>query len=149
MLYRWQMEHRRGELKENKHVKPAKPSPKLRPDRSDPAREAEDRLAEAHKRIKKPEKHLMRNFVILVQGENFNLEIDGEFQTAGFFASRRAEADTEDEASNLVITQLLTEPEIKGKELPGYTMIVKVAHEMPLKHKNTYSGFTFFPMEEV
>src|SRR5690554_3422291 len=27
MLYRWQMEHRRGELKENKHMKPVPPSP--------------------------------------------------------------------------------------------------------------------------
>lgn len=84
-----------------------------------------------------------------MQGEKFNLKVDGKFQPAGFFASRRAEATTEDEASNIVIAQLLAEPEIKGKELPGYTMIAKVAHEMPLEHKNTYSGFTFFPMEEV
>lgn len=58
MLYRWQMEHRRGELKENKHMKPQKPSPKRRPDRTDPIREAEDKLAEAEKRIKKLEKEL-------------------------------------------------------------------------------------------
>lgn len=91
----------------------------------------------------------MRNFVIFVQGENFNVEVDGEIQPAGFFASRRAEAETEDEASSIVIAQLLTESEIKGKELPDYTMLVKVAHEMPLEHRNTYSGFTFFPMAEV
>ena len=91
----------------------------------------------------------MRNFVVFVQGENFNLEVDGEIQPAGFFASRRAEAETEDKASAKVIAQLLIEPEIKGKELPGYTMLVKVAHEMPIEHENTYSGFTLFPMEEV
>jgi len=91
----------------------------------------------------------MRNFVIFVQGENFSLEIDGEIKPAGFFASRRAEAETEDEAANMVVTQLLAEPEIRGKELPDYTMLVKVAHEMPLEHKNIYTGFTLFPMEEV
>ncbi len=91
----------------------------------------------------------MRNFVIFVQGENFNLEVDGKRQPAGFFASRRAEAETEEEASRAVIEQLLTEPEIKGKALPGYTMVVKVAHEMPIGHKNIYSGFTLYPMDEV
>ena len=30
MLYRWQMEHRRGELRENKHMKSSSPSPKRR-----------------------------------------------------------------------------------------------------------------------
>ena len=58
MLYRWQMEHRRGELKENKHMKPKQPSPKRRPDRADPLREAEDKLAAAEKHIKKLEREL-------------------------------------------------------------------------------------------
>ncbi len=58
MLYRWQMEHRRGDLKENKHMKPSKPSPKRRPDRADPVREAEDKLAVAEKKIKKLEREL-------------------------------------------------------------------------------------------
>ena len=58
MLYRWQMEYRRGELKENKHMKPKPPSPKRRPDRADPTREAEDKLAAAEKRIKKLEREL-------------------------------------------------------------------------------------------
>ena len=55
----------------------------------------------------------MRNFVIFVQGENFNLEVDGIIQPAGFFASRRVEAETEKEASGTAIAQLLTEPDIK------------------------------------
>ena len=91
----------------------------------------------------------MRNFVVFVQGENFNLDVEGAIQPAGFFATRRAEAESEEEASNKVISQLLMEPEINGKELPSYTVHVKVAHEMPLEHKNTYSGFTLYPMEEV
>lgn len=44
MLYRWQMEHRNGELKENKHMRPSKPSPKRRPDRTDPIKQKEDGL---------------------------------------------------------------------------------------------------------
>lgn len=58
MLYRWQMEYRRGELKENKHMKPSKPSPKRLKSRTDPTREAEDKLAAAEKRIKQLEKEL-------------------------------------------------------------------------------------------
>ena len=58
MLYRWQMEYRRGELRENKHMKPAPPSPKRRPDRADPLREAQDKLAAAEKQIKKLEREL-------------------------------------------------------------------------------------------
>lgn len=66
MLYRWQMEFRNGTLKENKNMKPKKPSPKRRPDRTDPTREAEDKLVIAEKRIKKLEREL----------ENRNDEID-------------------------------------------------------------------------
>ena len=91
----------------------------------------------------------MRNFVVFVQGENFNLEVDGKLQPAGFFASRRIEAENEKEASSAAIAQLLKETELEGKALSNCSMIVKVAHEMPLEHKNTYSGFTLYPMEEV
>ena len=58
MLYRWQMEHRRGELKENKHMKPTKPSPKRRPDRTDPTQKLDDELKAAQKRIKQLERQL-------------------------------------------------------------------------------------------
>lgn len=91
----------------------------------------------------------MRNFVVFVHGENFNLEVDGKLQPAGFFASRRIEAESEDEASSAAIAKLLKEPELEGKALLGYSVVVKVAHEMPLDHKNTYSGFTLYPMEDV
>lgn len=58
MLYRWQMEHRRGELGENKRLEPEKPPPKRRPDRTDPMKETEEKLAAAEKRIKKLEREL-------------------------------------------------------------------------------------------
>ncbi len=58
MLYRWQMEHRNGELRENKSMKPKKPSPKRRPDRTDPAQKKDDELKVAQKRIKQLEKQL-------------------------------------------------------------------------------------------
>ena len=66
MLYRWQMEYRKGELKENKHMKPAKPSPKRRPDRADPTRAVQDKLTAAEKRIRQLEREL----------DNRNDEID-------------------------------------------------------------------------
>jgi len=93
----------------------------------------------------------MRNFVVFVQGNNFNLEVDEKLQLAGFFASRRAEAETEEEASSMVLRQLKGEPELKEGFLSGSvasSMVAKVIHEMPFDHKNTYSGFTFYPMEE-
>jgi transposase len=58
MLYRWQMEHRKGELRENKHMKPTKPTPKRRPDRADPTQKKDDELKAAEKRIKQLEKQL-------------------------------------------------------------------------------------------
>lgn len=58
MLYRWQMEYRNGELRANKHMKPAKPSPKRRSSRNDPLRQKQDELEKANKRITKLEKQL-------------------------------------------------------------------------------------------
>ncbi|HTR01373.1 MAG TPA: transposase [Candidatus Acidoferrum sp.] len=58
MLYRWQMEHRRGELRANKHMKPEKPSPKRRSSRTDPLRQKQDELDKANKRIARLEKEL-------------------------------------------------------------------------------------------
>lgn len=58
MLYRWRMEHKKGELRANKHMKPSTPSPKRRTARTDPAQKQKDELALAKKRIKKLEKEL-------------------------------------------------------------------------------------------
>jgi transposase len=58
MLYRWKMEQRNGELKENKHMKPDKPSAKRRPSRADPMVTKEAELAKANKRIKELERAL-------------------------------------------------------------------------------------------
>lgn len=93
----------------------------------------------------------MKNFVVFVQGESFNLEIDGRLQLAGFFTSRRVEAKTVEEASCIALHQLNGDPELKGSFLSGsvaFNMVAKVIHEIPLDHKNTYSGFTFYPMDE-
>ena len=56
MLYRWQMEHRRGELKANKHMKPQPASPKRKANRADPIQSKQDELTKANKRIKQLEK---------------------------------------------------------------------------------------------
>ncbi|MEM6545376.1 MAG: transposase [Pseudomonadota bacterium] len=58
MLYRWQMENRRGELVENKHMKPSPSSPKRRSKRADPLQEKDGELAKAQKRIQELEKSL-------------------------------------------------------------------------------------------
>jgi hypothetical protein len=91
----------------------------------------------------------MRNFVIFLQGDNFQLDVDGETQRAGFFATRRVEAENEEAASDLAIARLLAEPELQGKALPDFVVAVKVVHEMPMGHKNAYTVFEAYPMEEV
>lgn len=58
MLYRWQMEHRRGELNENLHMKAAKPSPQRRRAPADPGSTQAAELIQATKRIKQLEKAL-------------------------------------------------------------------------------------------
>lgn len=58
MLYRWRMESRNGELRENRHVNPAKSSPKRLKKRTDPTRAKQDELVQANKRIKALEKQL-------------------------------------------------------------------------------------------
>lgn len=58
MLYRWRMEHKNGELKANKKMKPKPPSPKRRANQTDPLAAKEDELKKANKRIKQLEKAL-------------------------------------------------------------------------------------------
>ena len=61
MLYRWRMEHNRGELVENKHMKDIdKPSPKRRKGKPDPHATTQAELTAAKKRIKELEKALGR-----------------------------------------------------------------------------------------
>ncbi|KAA9131997.1 transposase [Marinihelvus fidelis] len=56
MLYRWQMEYRRGELRENRHMKTKDDSPKRR--RADPGQSKAEELTAAKRRIKQLEKAL-------------------------------------------------------------------------------------------
>ncbi|TCK18566.1 transposase [Thiogranum longum] len=58
MLYRWRMEHKNGELRENRHMKPPKSSLKRRKTRTDPAKAKDDELIKANKRIRELEKTL-------------------------------------------------------------------------------------------
>ncbi len=58
MLYRWKMEHKNGELRENKHMKPKKASPKRRVQRTDPAIAKDAELTKAKKKIKELERAL-------------------------------------------------------------------------------------------
>lgn len=58
MLYRWQMEYRRGELRANKYMKPKKPSPKRRQEKPDAVNTKTEELGKAKKRIKELERAL-------------------------------------------------------------------------------------------
>ncbi len=79
MLYRWQMEHRKGDLKENNHMKPKKPSPKRRQQRTDPGVNREAELLKANKRINELEKALA----------NREEELDLLKKAQRFFAERK------------------------------------------------------------
>lgn len=58
MLYRWRMEHKNGELRENRHMKPTQASSGRTKARTDPAKAKDDELIKANKRIKELEKAL-------------------------------------------------------------------------------------------
>lgn len=79
MLYRWQMEHRNGELQENRHMKPVKVSPKRRDAPPDRSKALEIKLKEAERAIKKLEREL----------ENRNDEIDLLKKAERFFARKK------------------------------------------------------------
>lgn len=58
MLYRWRMELKKGELRENQHMKSVKnPAGRVK-NRTDPVKAKEDQLIKANKRIKALEKAL-------------------------------------------------------------------------------------------
>lgn len=60
MVYRWQMEDRRGELRGNPHVKQDEPKPAKvsTPRKTDREKEADKKLKAAEKQIRKLEKEL-------------------------------------------------------------------------------------------
>jgi transposase len=84
MLYRWQMEYRRGELRANIHMKVEKPSPQRRPDRADPIVEKQQELDKALKKIKQLEKELA----------NSQDELDLLKKAERFFAEKRRKASS-------------------------------------------------------
>jgi len=79
MLYRWQMELRQGDLKENKHMKSKKSSPKRRQQQADPGINREAELLKAKKRIGELEKALA----------NRDEELDLLKKAQRFFAEKR------------------------------------------------------------
>jgi transposase len=84
MLYRWQMEHRRGELKENRRMKPEKLSPVRRSSRADPLKAKQDELTKAQQRIKQLEREL----------ENRKDEIDLLKKAERFFQRKKTSSSS-------------------------------------------------------
>jgi len=79
MLYRWQMEYRKGNLVENKRMKPDKASPKRRATQTDPMTVKEQELKKAQKRIRQLEKQL----------SNRNDELDLLKKAERFFTTKK------------------------------------------------------------
>ena len=74
MLYRWRMEYNRGELKENKHMKAKKVSPKRLKKKTDPSLKKDDEIIRANRRIKQLEKelaHTTEELDLLKKAERF------------------------------------------------------------------------------
>jgi transposase len=79
MLYRWQMEDRRGDMKENKHMKPSRESPKRLQNKTDAVQAMEIKLKESERKIKKLERELA----------NRNDEIDLLKKAERFFEKKK------------------------------------------------------------
>jgi transposase len=82
MLYRWQMEHRRGELKKTKYLPPDPPSPTRRLRKPPGATETDIALLKAQKRIRDLERSLASR----------EEELDILKKAQRFFAERRAKS---------------------------------------------------------
>ena len=78
MLYRWRMEFKNGELRENKQMKAVKPSPKRRTKVAEPSVIKEAELVKARKQIRELERAL----------ENRTEELDILKKAQRFFAKK-------------------------------------------------------------
>ena len=93
----------------------------------------------------------MNWYKVLVNGENFILDVDGKSTRMGFFVTRDVQAKNEDSARECALNLVAGEMMVRlGKnELEGAdsSLTVEEVHEIDLSMiDNPLQGYIFYPM---
>lgn len=86
-------------------------------------------------------------FKVLVNGENYQMEVDGELQLLGFFATRFIHADSREEAGRLALTSIESD---LAEQIPGTSTlkIVSIDQIETISELPQPSGFSFYRMDD-
>lgn len=93
----------------------------------------------------------MKKYRVMVEGGNFLLNMNDEAKKYGFYTTRFVEAQSQEEAENVVINILRDEPKLTGivlneREDPPMMYIVEIEELDHFDDQHTLAtGFAFFP----
>ena len=93
----------------------------------------------------------MTNYAVFLEGNNFELELDGRKELFGFFATARVDSPSEEDAKDSAVSLISSSPELQEafrsvSEIKP-TIEAKAVHELLPENQMNSTGFTFFPME--
>lgn len=98
----------------------------------------------------------MKNFQVLLKGENFLLNLDGELRCFGFHTTRWVKAQDEQEAQKIAVILVRQNPHLQTIQTnesssPSRIVIEKVREISSLRYflKKSKETFTFFSEEEA
>ena len=94
----------------------------------------------------------MAYYAVFVEGNNFELSLDGRKERLGFFTTVRVESPSEHDAKESAVSLIRAAPELQealqtSSEIKP-TVEAKAVHELLPENKMKSTGFTFFPMED-
>lgn len=94
----------------------------------------------------------MGNYAVFLEGNNFELTLDGRKSLFGFFKTVHVESPSEKKARDSAISLVRSLPELQEalqniSEIQP-TIEAKVAHELLPQSKMKNTGFSFFLMED-
>jgi hypothetical protein len=97
----------------------------------------------------------MKNFKIKLHGENFLLNLDGEFKKYGFYATKFVKAENPKEAEKMAVILIHQHPNLRDTALNENTdrptiNIEKIEEVSSLKFfaKKSTTNFRFYPEHE-
>lgn len=94
----------------------------------------------------------MANYVVFLEGNDFELTSNGHKEVVGFFITVRVEAQTEEVAAEKAIEVVKADPclaeAFAGGSRKSPRIEAKVVHELPAENKMKNTDFQFFPMVE-
>lgn len=91
------------------------------------------------------------NYAVFLEGENFEIDVDGKMQLLGFFTTVRVDAHSPEEAKSNALKVLLADPQLErcfaNQQHIKPTIEAQVVHELLGDNHMKNTGYTFFPME--